>query len=312
MKNRLKIITEPTCTDALRPSISEEGARLVLLNPPLDRVAWVDGVLYLDGLPLSMAEVAAWAGDHDANRNLSDRILLYALFAFLYDQHDLRHSPVCECSVNELSYYTGLSIGRKGYPLLARLKSFETVYGWIAAENQIVPLLQVQSFPDGRLILRSEYLHRTVNLILAVNRERYLLNNNRASRFYCSAVSVELVRARNKVAAAIVMELAALVVRAGKAQSPHISLRTLAKRVPELHTILYGPANASYRSKQLRRALSGVRDLTMDMTSLPEDYVDLEVVVPQTKLSERSVIVVEHRGKRRHKDQANPALTTRH
>lgn len=312
MKNRLKIITEPTCTDGLRTAISEEGARLVLLNPPPDRVTWVDGTLCLDGQPLSRTEVAAWAVDRHVNRNLSDRILLYALFAYLYDQHDLRHSAVCECSVNEFSYYTGLSVGRKGYPLLARLQSFEKVYGWLPAENQIVPLLQVQSFPDGRMILRSEYLHRALNLILTVNRERYLLNKNRASRFYCNAVSVGLVRARNKVAAAIVVELAILVVRAGKAQSPHISLRTLAKRVPELHTILYGQASASYRSKQLRRALSGVRDLIMDMTSLPEDYVDLEVIVPQTKLSEKSVIVIQHCGKRLRKAQVKPALQTGH
>lgn len=292
--NTLKVITQPKCTDLLRPVISVDGSLMVLFNPQDKDYGAEDKALCYKEVPLSMHKVVELAGNSEVNRNLQEPILLIGLWSFLYDRCDLRNKTQFATSVAELSRYLGISVGGKGYRLTEKLESFANVYGIIPIDG-VFRLLEIERIPDDKLILRSEYLHRALNIII---RENYNVFEGKRS-FYTDKAFANLVAAKNKTAALIVIELVNLVVSAGlRVRKPHISLNTLAERIPQLFEILYSKAPLGIRNKQLRRAIKGVVPLLMERTSLSRGYVDLEIYIPSSKdLKPKSVIEIRHKGK---------------
>lgn len=300
-KHRLKPITLTGFRDALRP-IASDKFDMVLFNPEDNSYVCNKQALYHQGVALSKEELTVLVSDPIVNKPLREPVLAIGIWSFLYDNYDLRNAVEFETTVNQISSYLGVSVGSKGFRLVGKLEAFRHVYGFIR-DGRVVPLLEIKQQGD-KLILRSEYLHITLNEILREGENHH----GERRRFYSDKAFTSLVSAKNKTAALIVIELITLIVTASvKVRRPRISLRTLAERIPQLEIILFGNEARSVRNKKLRRAFKGVLPLIEEKTSLMKDYESFRVIIPELDVANPdAVIVIRHKGlkdKRRGEDE---------
>ncbi|RAV06613.1 hypothetical protein [Paenibacillus sp. YN15] len=165
MNHKFISITQPKFKDALRNVITEDESLAVVLHLNDTDYVLKDQTLYHQGVPLSLDDIFRLIIDTEKNEPLPEQLLMAAIFTFLYSKRDLRNGTKFETSVNELSAFLGTSVGSKGFRLVEKLKSFKSVYGVIPSEGVFTVLEVEQS--HGKLILRSPYFHRILNLILS-------------------------------------------------------------------------------------------------------------------------------------------------
>lgn len=293
MVKTCKLVTLSNFKDSLRTIVSEDGARAVLFHPRDSQFQLGGDTLYQNGEPLSMQDVCNLAFDRSVNHHLEEPVLLLGLWSYLYDNHDVRNGKTFEVSEKALGRYLGVSVGEKGFRLSEKLQSFQEVFG-VIPEKGVFRLLEVEYLASGKLVLRSEYFHRLLNMLVQEVHDQY----DGKRFFYTDKALMGLVTAKNKLAALIALELVTLVIIAGsKVHNPHIGLSTLADRIPQLHAILYGPAPLGVRNKQLRRAFGGVKEYLEDRTRLYDDYRNFHVDIPALKtLTKDSEIRIHHGG----------------
>ena len=283
---RLIIPTLKGFTDCFRPAINTDNPCVFLFNPASseDSCELIDNVLYYQGYALSPDEIQELASNPKENKPIKENLLIYGVFSYLYSLHDLRNQIEIETTISSISYFLELSTGTKGFKLKEKLEELSKVYG-VIVDKGVYPLLEVKEH-NGTLIIRSEYMHHALNLMLQECNDRY----GERGRYYTDSVHVNLVNEKNKTAALVVIELASLIVRA-KGKQAHISLKSLAYRVPPLLNIWLSNSNTSMKNRQLRRVFGNLYDLLGDKTELYIDLKDLEISIPQLSVSNPDAVI---------------------
>lgn len=291
MEERLIIPTLSGFKDMLRPAISDEKSRMALLNVQNEDFVFKGHVLYHRSKALSENEIFDLIAEPKINRPLDEPVLVNAIFSFLYLKRDLRNQVEFETSINELNSFMGVSTGAKGFRLVEKLEALSNIYGVISGVG-VFPLLEVRRF-QNKLILTSHYFHQALNMMLTESVNRY----GERGIYYTDKVHASLVAERNKTAALIVIELARLIVTAGRRGKPHITLSELALRIPQLYAIWSNPNGTSFQNRQLHRAFSKVKQLMADKTKLPKAYPELSIEIPVLQVSKPDAVIhIRHKG----------------
>jgi hypothetical protein len=281
---RLLIVTSEKYRDGLS-TVPRQGSVAALFNPDDDRYSVSGGVLHHEGSSLDLGQVKGLVADKQINHPLADPLLILGVFSFLYQKSDLRNRSAFTVSVKELLRFLGHYTGKKRVTLVDKLKEYERVFGVLLEQGKVFPVLAVEELPDEQVLIKSEYLHKLLNVVIFENVQQFDGKRN----FYMEKVYSTLASARNKVAAQIVVEL----LKIAHTRTPHISVKTLASRIPQLHAIVFGDAPLGVRNKRLKRALDGVKGLIAQHTLLPVIDPGYQIVFPE-KVNAKSVITIQH------------------
>ncbi|MEC1717799.1 hypothetical protein [Schinkia azotoformans] len=285
MNNRLIVPTLKGFTDCFRTAITSDNSCMFLFNPASseDLYELIDNVFYYQSHELSPDEIQELASNPKENKPIKENLLVYGVFSYLYSLHDLRNHNEFETTISSISYFLGLSTGTKGFKLKENMEELGKVYGVIV--DKCYPLLEVEE-RNGNLIIRSEYMHHALNLMLQECNDRY----GERGRYYTDSVHANLVNGKNKIAALVVIELASLIARA-KGNQAHISLKSLAYRVPPLLNIWLSDSSISMKNRKLRRVFENLYDLLGNKTELYIDLKDLEISIPQLSVSKPDAVI---------------------
>ncbi|MNW58998.1 hypothetical protein D3C74_368930 [compost metagenome] len=183
-------------------------------------------------------------------------------------------------------------MGEKGFRLLEKLQSLETVYGILADSGEAFPLLMVE--PSGsKLLLTSTYMHRVLTAILAIHYDW----EKRKPFFYTGLVHARLIAARNTTAALMVIELVRLIVNAGSRRSPSVAVSRLEKYVPQLREIRLSSCSTSQKNRDLKRIFRAVYRRLQSDTDIFSTYRDLAIEEVFPTVNEfQLVIKANHKG----------------
>jgi len=291
LNHRLIIPTLPGYRDAFRTTVTENDARAVLFYPRDERYVSSNGVLFCGGEAVTWEQLFEQISNPAVNRPIEEPVLVYGLFSFMYTHGDLRNHVAIQTTESRLCRFLGVSSGVNGFRLIEKMWQFRYVFG-VIHNLGVFPLLNLEVGLDGTVVLRSDFFHHLLNLMIA-ERIRYGQNG----RFYSKSVYADLVAARNKPAAMIVIELARLIAICGQRGHPHISLGELAYRIPQLAEIWRTPKETSFQNRKLRRAFEPVEKLLTEKTSLMEEFDNLRIHVPELSVSKpKAVMRITHRG----------------
>lgn len=283
VKNKLYIITLSGYRDALKPSVTDENCKAVLLN--LENADYVlnQGVLYYNGSALSEEYLFELAANPNFNHPIKEGVLVHCIFSFLYSKCDLRNRAEFETSENEINKYLGVSTGHKGFKLLDKIKELSNVYGII--EGKVFNLIEVED-QQSNLQIRCLYLHILLNTIIDESFNRF----GERAKYYTDKVSTEIISVKNKTAALIVIELAGLVARS-RGTKCHITLKNLFYRVPQLMAIYLSKNSTSQKNQQLRRSFNIVDSVFQNKTEIPNELVEFEIVIPEVDIRNLDAVI---------------------
>lgn len=115
-------------------------------------------------------------------------------------------------------------------------------------------------------------------------------------------IKPDIVKERNKRAIEIVCVVVALIERAGN-RTPHIKVRTIIERCPDLRNAMAAAATSSDRAKVMNRAFTGAWRLLRTQTGLTEVYRDIQLPTIAPKLTQLDkVFNFPHHGKKPQED----------
>lgn len=287
--NALIIPTLSGYTDVFRPTFSKPDSKAFLFNPKESRYRLEDRLLTLNGSSIPKEELLRLAGEPAENQPIEENVLIYGIFSYLYLRKGLAYNNTFEIGITDISRYFGVTMGEKGFQLLEKLRSLETVYGVLADSGEVFPLLTIE-ISSSKMRLTSTYMHRALVAMLAIHYDW----ENRKPFFYAGLAHSRLIAARNTTAALIVIELIRLIVSAGSRRSPSIAIYRLEKYVPQLREIRLSRCSTSQKNRDLKRIFRVVYRLLQSDTDIFSTYMDfvIEEAVPDSEQ-----ISTRHQGK---------------
>ncbi|WP_135555452.1 hypothetical protein [Paenibacillus cymbidii] len=316
MDNRLIVITEPVFQGVLSLYVARE-TRAFLFYPTAESMLYADGKLFDGSEWLSLDETIRLAKVRENNVPLPEPVLLVGIWSYMF-HHGLRVRPEVETTEHKLNTFMGLSVGRNGFNLRDKLADLSRIYGIIPGKG-VFPFLEFIGGSGNQWVLKSYYLYQLLKTI-----KEHLSATTTKKYYYSKRAYANLVSAKNKTAAMILLQLICLVTKAGiNTYRPSISLHTLAERIPALREILYGNQPSNTRQKRLRRAFQpflapktnepetvsvddpniqqdGVKKTFVERyTHLNSDYADLKIDISESELhvsNPKAVITVHHSG----------------
>lgn len=295
-QGRFIIPTLSGFNDVFRPAATKKNNQAFLFNPQDVQYQLKEGVLMLDGHVLSLDELIQLACDVTVNHPIEENVLIYGVFSYLALRKGLAYHSVLEISVTDISRFFNVTMGEKGFRLLEKLQSLETVYGVIVEPYEVFPLLTVERV-EAKLRVTSEYMYLTFKAMMAISLDA----SHEKPYYFTDLAHANLVAERDKVAALIVIELVRLIVTAGRKQ-PHISFFTLERYVPQLRATRESATRNSTKNRDLKRIFSLVYRLLESKTELVSTFIDLSTngVIPTVNRF-HEVINVKHGGYRQSK-----------
>lgn len=297
-KEKFVVISKKNYRDALRPTLSNEASEAVLLHlKEGEKYKLVDNTLYKEGTRLLDKEILELSANWDINKPLKYNTLLYPLYSylFLFCRGDIENHEEVVLDLQSLCKYMGIASDAKSYEMVAKLKSFEDVLGFIAGKG-VYRLLEIIKVEKSKISIKTPYFHRLVNVLIAKE-------NMSAQKYYhTTLVLPKMFSDKNQMAILIAVELAVLtatMVQKGKrstAYTPKRGIRgeTLICRIPELREFVREKSRSvSSKNRKLKRAFERAYDLYSNCTECYLRYESLEITrtIPTLKTLDRHVTI---------------------
>lgn len=297
-KEKFVVISKKNYRDALRPTLSTEDSEAVLLNlKEGEKYKLVDNALYKEGTCLLDKDILKISANWDINKPLKHNALLYALYSylFLFCREDIENQEEVVLDLQRLCKYMGIASDAKSYEMVAKLKSFETVLGFIA-DKGVYRLLEIVKLEKNQITIKCPYFHRLVNVLIAK------ANMSDQKYYHTTLVLPKMFSDKNQMAILIAVELAVLtatMVQKGKritAYAPKRGIRgeALICRIPELREfVIEESRSVSIKNRKLKRAFERAYDLYSNCTECYLRYESLEITrtIPTLKTLDRHVII---------------------
>lgn len=280
LAHQLKLISLPQFKDALRSTISIESSRAGLLHLSKQKNYQIKGnVLYKEGVRLDDQDVLNLIAS-DENQLIPNNVILYSLFSYLYEKHDLRNKNTFNVGLKKFRKYLRVSTGANGYEVVAKLEEFRDVIGYIYGKG-VFQVLEVIGVHKDTVTLHSPYLQQLLLAILeevAVSDKKY---------WYTTLAEPNMLADKNQMAVLVAIELVILTATL-KSKNPKnckktIKVGTIVNRIPELcEFLLDNNRQTGLKNRKLKKTFERAYDLYEEYTACFQKYEGLEItrVIP--------------------------------
>lgn len=212
--------------------------------------------------------------------------------------------------------------------VLNKIASYSAVYGVLVSHQggreyrSHYPVLQLVEHNDenNTVEIMSPYINKLIGTIVQASIKKDRNDKPKLKRngtpftwaTHSYMVDLELAKERNKRAAEIVCRIVDIIEECGNGGTPHIKVKTLIERVPDLENALNNAKTPSDKSKILRRAFSKAWQLLETKTKLRECYKNIQfpTLIPTPRDMDK-LIEIPHEGKTKEPETAGPKIIFR-